>query len=59
MQKPGEAYQFQGGTTFIFTEPPSGESTAGLNDNDSVDIYFYKGIDGIDVQIETYQRQSK
>ena len=52
LQKPGEAYQFQGGTTFIFTEPPSGESQPGLNDHDSVDIYFYKGIDGVDVQIE-------
>ena len=59
LQKPGEAYQFQGGTTFTFTEPPTGESTAGLNDNDKVDIYFYKGIDGIDVQIENVSETIK
>ena len=59
LQKPGEAYQFQGGTTFIFTEPPSGESQPGLNDHDSVDIYFYKGIDGIDVQIENVSETVK
>ena len=59
LQKPGEAYQFQGGTTFSFTEPPSGESSSGLNDNDKVDIYFYKGIDGIDVQIENVSESIK
>ena len=59
LQKPGEAYQFQGGTTFIFTEPPSGESQPGLNDHDNVDIYFYKGIDGIDVQIENVSETIK
>ena len=59
LQKPGEAYQFQGGTTFIFTEAPSGESQPGINDHDSVDIYFYKGIDGIDVQIENVSQTIK
>ena len=52
LQKPGESYQFFGGTTFIFKEPPQGETGAGLNDNDQVDIYFYKGIDGTDVKIQ-------
>ena len=52
LQKPGEAYQFQGGTTFTFLEAPTGESQPGLNDHDKVDIYFYKGTDGIDVDIE-------
>ncbi|GIS08939.1 MAG: hypothetical protein CM15mP113_0690 [Pseudomonadota bacterium] len=59
LQKPGEAYQFQGGTTFTFTEPPSGESGPGLNDNDKVDIFFYKGIDGIDVQLENVSETIK
>ena len=52
LQKPGESYQFFGGTTFIFKEPPQGETGLELNDNDQVDIYFYKGIDGTDVQIQ-------
>ena len=59
LQKPGEAYQFLGGTTFIFTEPPSGESQPGLNDHDNVDIYFYKGIDGVDVQIQNVSETIK
>ena len=59
LQKPGEAYQFQGGTTFSFTEPPSGESGAGLNDNDKVDIFFYKGIDGVDVKLQTVTESIK
>ena len=52
LQKPDEAYQFEGGTTFTFTEPPSGESQPGLNDNDQVDIFFYKGVDGVDVVVQ-------
>jgi len=52
LQKPDEAYQFEGGTTFTFTEPPSGESEPGINDNDQVDIFFYKGIDGVDVIVQ-------
>ena len=51
LQKPGESYQFQGGTTFTFVEPPSGESLPGANDHDKVDIFFYKGQDGVDVDI--------
>ena len=43
MQTPNIAYQFEGGTTFTFTEAPSMD--------DKVDIFFYKGQDGVDVQI--------
>ena len=59
LQKPGEAYQFQGGTTFTFTEAPSGESGPGLNDHDKVDIYFYKGTDGVDVQLQNVSETIK
>ncbi len=52
LQKPGTAYQFEGGTTFTFTEPPSGESGPGLKDNDKVDIFFYKGKQNQDVVIQ-------
>ena len=31
----------------------------GLNDNDKVDIFFYKGIDGIDVQLENVSETIK
>ena len=43
LQTPNIAYQFQGGTTFKFTEPP--------DIKDKVDIFFYKGEDGVDVEI--------
>ena len=59
LQKPGISYQFNGGTTFTFTEPPQGETGEGLNDHDQVDIYFYKGIDGIDVQLENVMETIK
>ena len=48
LQKPKESYTFEGGSTFIFTEPPRGESQPGLNDNDDVDIFFYRGTAGVD-----------
>ena len=51
LQKPGESYQFQGGTTFTFAEAPTGETSPGLNDHDQVNIFFYKGQDGVDVDI--------
>ena len=35
LQVPGEAYNFEGGTTFTFTAPPKA--------NDKVDILFYRG----------------
>jgi len=43
MQTPNVAYQFEGGTTFTFTEAPSVK--------DKVDVFFYKGQDGVDVEI--------
>ena len=48
LQKPKESYTFEGGSTFIFNEPPRGESQPGLNDNDDVDIFFYRGTAGVD-----------
>lgn len=35
LQKPGVSYQFNGGTSFIFSDPPKPE--------DQVDIFFYRG----------------
>ena len=35
LQQPGVAYEFDGGTSFTFVEPPKPE--------DKIDIYFYKG----------------
>ena len=43
LQQPGSAYQFSGGTSFIFTEPPKA--------SDKVDIFFYLGQDGVDVEL--------
>ena len=43
LQTPNISYQFQGGTTFVFTEAPM--------DSDKVDIFFYKGQDGVDIEI--------
>ena len=41
IQDPGVAYQFDGGTSFIFTTAPRPE--------DNVAIFFYKGTGGVDV----------
>jgi hypothetical protein len=35
IQEPGIAYQFEGGTSFVFTEPPKVE--------DDISIFFYRG----------------
>ena len=59
LQKPGESYQFQGGTTFSFIEAPSGESSPGANDHDKVDIFFYKGQDGVDIELVDIQETVK
>ena len=40
VQEPGSAYQFEGGTSFVFTEPPKEE--------DDVAIFFYRGTSGED-----------
>ena len=44
LQKPGEAYQFTGGTSFIFTDAPKPE--------DNVAIYFYRGVSSSDTKQE-------
>ena len=59
LQKPGESYSFEGGTTFTFEEAPTGESSPGANDHDKVDIFFYKGQDGVDVEIVDIQETIK
>ena len=59
LQKPGVSYQFEGGTTFTFVEAPSGETSPGINDHDKVDIFFYKGQDGVDVDIVDVQESIK
>ena len=43
LQTPGYAYNFTGGTSFQFTRPP--------RKNDKVDIFFYLGQEGVDVEI--------
>jgi len=43
LQTPKEAYQFEGGSTFTFLEAPDA--------GDKVDIFFYKGEDGVDIKI--------
>ena len=40
IQDPGESYNFDGGTSFIFTQPP--------DPDDIIDIFFYKGTEGVD-----------
>ena len=51
LQKPKESYQFEGGSTFLFNEPP--------DSGDKVDIFFYKGQDGVDVIIKDIQESVK
>jgi len=40
MQHPGKHYTFEGGTSFIFAEPPSAGST--------ISVFFYRGTSGAD-----------
>ncbi len=51
IQNPGEAYNFEGGTTFTFTEAPTV--------NDHVSIFFYRGTAGDDSQIFTVKETVK
>ena len=51
LQRPKQSYQFEGGSTFSFTEPPDPE--------DKVDIFFYKGQEGVDVIIGDIQETVK
>ena len=45
IQDPGVAYEFGGGTSFVFTTAPRPE--------DNIAIFFYKGTDGDDVIVNT------
>ena len=40
LQIPGEAFTFEGGTSFVFTEAPDAD--------DNIAIFFYKGTDDVD-----------
>ena len=51
LQKPGESYTFEGGTTFEFTEAPLPSA--------KVDIFFYKGTAGVDVDVADVQTSIK
>ncbi len=51
IQNPGEAYNFEGGTTFTFTEAPTV--------NDKVSIFFYRGTIGNDSAIFTTKETVK
>jgi len=44
LQTPKEAYTFEGGTSFTFTDPPREE--------DNVSIFFYRGTRGVDSKEE-------
>ena len=48
LQTPKVNYQFEGGSTVLFDSAPDPE--------DKVDIFFYKGTEGVDVQIEDIQQ---
>jgi len=48
IQEPGQHYQFEGGTSFTFTEAPG--------EDDKVDIFFYRGSRGTDsVSVNTVE----
>ena len=51
LQQPGSAYSFEGGTTFEFIEAPKPEA--------KVDIFFYKGEEGVDVDVADIQQTVK
>ncbi len=47
LQKPNEAYQFNGGTSFTFTQPPKEE--------DEISIYFYRGSSSDSALVQVYE----
>jgi hypothetical protein len=47
LQEPGEAYSFNGGTSVVFTEPPSAVDPV-TGDGDKVSIFFYRGTRNTD-----------
>jgi hypothetical protein len=50
VQEPGTAYQFDGGTSFLFTTPPKPE--------DNIAIFFYRGTIGEDSKLFANIRQT-
>ena len=48
IQEPEIAYEFTGGTSIAFALPPT--------EDDIIDIFFYKGTDGIDCAVKTGQK---
>ena len=51
LQQPSSSYTFEGGTTFEFIEAPRPEA--------QVDIFFYKGQEGVDVDTADIQQTVK
>jgi len=51
LQEPSSSYTFDGGTTFEFIEAPRPEA--------KVDIFFYKGEEGVDVDVADIQQTVK
>ncbi|MGA1047334.1 MAG: hypothetical protein ACO3UU_04945, partial [Minisyncoccia bacterium] len=47
LQTPGQSYQFEGGTSFIFNEPPKEE--------DDIAVYFYRGSSEDSSQVRTVE----
>ena len=45
IQEPGTAYSFEGGSTFVFSEPPKPE--------DDIAIFFYRGSPELDTELVT------
>jgi len=41
LQVPGTSYQFDGGTSFVFTQPP--------DPSDDIQVFFYLGTRGVDI----------
>ena len=50
LQTPGEGYQFNGGSTIRFTEPPKGGITGFTTTGDTAKIFMYTGTQTIDVR---------
>ena len=56
LQEPGEAYDFEGGTSINFAIPPRGTTVDenGIEKSgDDIAIFFYKGTDGDDATVVT------
>ena len=51
LQQPSSSYTYEGGTTFEFIEAPRPEA--------QVDIFFYKGQEGVDVDTADIQQTVK